>query len=69
MRAFAPLGFFRSACGAARDCENIGPIHNAGSGAELAELEVAGAQYEHYRNHLLSMTALKQRCGGKAGVS
>ena len=32
--------------------------------AELeAELEARQAQYEHYRNHLLSMTALKQRCG------
>lgn len=32
--------------------------------AELeAELEARRAQYEHYRNHLLSMTALKQRCG------
>ena len=28
-----------------------------------AELEARQAQYEHYRNHLLSMTALKQRCG------
>ena len=32
--------------------------------AELeAELEARRTQYEHYRNHLLSMTALKQRCG------
>ena len=32
--------------------------------AELeAELEGRRTQYEHYRNHLLSMTALKQRCG------
>ena len=32
--------------------------------AELeAELEARQAQYEHYRNHLLSMTALKQCCG------
>lgn len=32
--------------------------------AELeAELEARRAQYEHYRNHLLSMTVLKQRCG------
>ena len=32
--------------------------------AELeTELEARQAQYEHYRNHLLSMTALKQRCG------
>ena len=28
-----------------------------------AELEARRTQYEHYRNHLLSMTALKQRCG------
>lgn len=32
--------------------------------AELeAELEARRAQYEHYRNHLLSITAMKQRCG------
>lgn len=32
--------------------------------AELeAELEARRTQYEHYRNHLLSMAALKQRCG------
>ena len=32
--------------------------------AELeAELEARRTQYEHYRNHLLSMTVLKQRCG------
>ena len=28
-----------------------------------AELEARRAQYEHYRNHLLSITAMKQRCG------
>ena len=32
--------------------------------AELeAELEARRTQYEHYRNHLLSITAMKQRCG------